>query len=100
MKNNESFGFSEKFEKWPILTKIWPTFGWPFRQAGNKKFSSKIKKNIFLKTLIKCLKCLKRRFFAFFSRKKLKILYFIIILVEIWLVEVGVGVCDLLSYSY
>ena len=40
-----------------------------------------------LLTLRKFLKCLKRRFFAFFSRKKLKILSFIIILVEIWLVE-------------
>ena len=34
----------------------------------------------------KILKCLKRRFFTFFQ-EKIKILYFIIILVEIWLVK-------------
>ena len=93
---------------WPKLTQIWPKFGHLARLA-KKNFRQKFwfffwsknnwgKKSTFypsnslfydlpLPTLRKMFKCLKWSFFAFFTRKKFEILHFIIILVEIWLVE-------------
>ena len=87
--------FVQKWSKW---CNFWPKFGHLARwQAGKKIFvinffvqksKTKIlrKKSTFypsnppydhpLPTLTKILKCLKRRFFTFFSRKKLKIIFY------------------------
>ena len=76
--------------------KFWINFILIFLQKSKEKtfrgkkihlYPSNSPDDLPLPTLRKFFKWLKRRFFAFFFKKKFKIFYFIIILVEIWLVE-------------